>query len=275
MILRYGTREDQAALKSEAARALLTSCIDDPWRDATWKTVGLPLASHEVPARVTADFHPHEAFYDRLHRLNDRNGYPKDCRIVAIANSSRLGPATCRDLLHLWLPWTYEWTLKASPDDRAPGSLLPPLYVGRFVTSVPFGIAGAYLRDAPTFLPAESALDAGPDEKPPFDAFYERPANLPPLSHDRPDPGALRFAVQEILASDWRCVLLALTRVGYFAGERAAGKCRPMNLPGASSGVSYRPSTRTSADLHAAACSLAPPLVPSTAPCSLARPLVP
>ena len=35
-----------------------------------------------------------------------------------------------------------------------------------------------------------------------------------------------------------------------------------MNLPGASSGVSYRPSTRTSADLHATACSLARPLVP-------------
>ena len=36
----------------------------------------------------------HEAFFGRLRGLNDRRGYPKRCRLVAVANSSRGGASS-------------------------------------------------------------------------------------------------------------------------------------------------------------------------------------
>jgi hypothetical protein len=75
--------------------------------------------------------------------------------------------------------------------------------VDRFLVRYPLGLAGAYLRSAPTFLPSESALDAAPDETPPFAAWYARPDDLPPLAHDDIDPGAARFVVRELLRADW------------------------------------------------------------------------
>ena len=163
---------------------------------SVWTGSGTPRCSASTSA--------HRAFFDRLRALNDRRGYPKQCRVVAVANSSRRGEGGSRDLLYLWLPWTYSWTLRGGVDDRAPGSLLPPFYVNRFKTTLPFGIAGAYLRSAPTFVPAESALDAGPDETPPFNTWYARPDNAPALAHDQADPGAGAFIVRELLRAGWQ-----------------------------------------------------------------------
>lgn len=101
----------------------------------------------------------------------------------------------------MWLPWTFGWTLPAAEEDLRPGSLLPPDYRNRFRAYLPLGIAGAYLRRAPTFVSAESALDADPNEQPPFDAWYARADNLPALSHDDMDGGAAAFVVRQILRS--------------------------------------------------------------------------
>jgi hypothetical protein len=204
MTLRYGKRADRDALSSDAARTMLTCTITDIKQQVHWRTLGLPLASRQVPSECHPDTAIHAAFYERLHHLNDHNGYPMSCRLVAVANSSRRG-GSCggsSDLLHLWLPWTYCWTLKADSADQAPGSLLPPLYVDQFRVDMG-GIAGAYLRGAPTFLPAESALDAGADEVPPFDAWYARPDGLPALAHDHVDLGAGMFVVRELLQAPW------------------------------------------------------------------------
>jgi hypothetical protein len=195
MTLRHGTRKDKAALASAAARALLAQRPGN----VVWSRRGLPGLDRTVPVRWTGDTREHRAFFDRLHGRNDRNGYPKRCRIIAVANSSRTGGAGSDNLFRLWLPWSFGWTAKATEQDRAPGSLLPPYYVARFVVRRPLGLAGAYLRFAPTFVPNESALDAAPDESPPFDAWYARPDGLPPLPHDEVDPGAAAFVVRELL----------------------------------------------------------------------------
>jgi len=207
MTLRYGTQEDKKALQSQAARALLACHISDLNTQVTWKKIGLPLADRRVPVKWFPDTSAHEAFFARLRALNDRNGYPKRTRVVAVANSSRRvlreKNAPPPDLFRLWLPWTYGWTLPSAQEDLAPGSLLPPYYVDRFRVYYPMGIAGAYLRTAPTFLSAESALDAGPDETPPFDAWYARPDDRPALPHDRMDPEAGAFVVRELLRRPW------------------------------------------------------------------------
>ncbi len=203
MTLRYCAREDKAALQSEAARVLLASHIDKPATQVVWKKVGLPLADRRVPATWTPDTSAHQAFFARLRGLNDNNGYPKHARIVAVANSRRRvrrgENARPPDLLRLWLPWTFGWTLPCTDEDVQPGSVLPPDYRNRFRAYLPLGIAGAYLRTAPTFVSAESALDAGPNETPPFPAWYARPDDLPALSHDDVDVGAAVFVVREIL----------------------------------------------------------------------------
>ncbi len=199
IVLRYGTPSDKAALASEAARVLLT---EQP-ADVRWKWIGLPLAGRAMPVSVRADSSLHDAFYDRLHHLNDHNGYPKHCRLVGVASGSRRGGSPAGRLLTLWLPYTYGWTLPAAAEDRAPGSVLPPYYVGRFTTVYPLGVAGATLRTAPTFIPTASALDAGPDETPPFDAWYALPDGTPPIPHDSVAPDEARFVVGILLASDW------------------------------------------------------------------------
>jgi hypothetical protein len=157
-----------------------------------------------VPVRWTPDTSGHQAFFARLRALNDNNGYPKRTRTIAVANGSRRvrrNNVTPPDLFRMWLPWTFGWTLKAAPEDLNPGSLLPPDYRNRFRAYLPLGIAGAYLRTAPTFVSAESALDAGPDDRPPFAAWYARPDDLPALSHDDVDAGVAAFVVGEILRS--------------------------------------------------------------------------
>ena len=207
LVLRYGKRADRDALSSEAARALLAEAITDPAAQVTWLRVGVPPAHRLVPAECRPTAERHDAFFGRLRGLNDRGGYPKRCRLVAVANSSRgaggPGPAAAessRDcLLRMWLPWGCGWTLPAAAADRAAGSVMPRVYAEQFRVNYPLGLAGAYLRGAPTFLPNASALDAGPGEAPPFDAWYARPDGLQPLAHDRVDPGAAAFAVRELL----------------------------------------------------------------------------
>ena len=202
MTLRYGAPEDKAALRSDAARVLLAAYIGDPATQVVWKKVGLPLADRRVPAAWTPDTSTHQTFFARLRALNNNNGYPKQTRTVLVANSSRRvrrDNGNAPDLFRMWLPWTFGWTLKTAPEDLRPGSLLPPDYRNRFRACLPLGIAGAYLRTAPTFVSAASALDADPGEAPPGDAWYARPDDLPARAHDDVDAGAAAFVVREIL----------------------------------------------------------------------------
>lgn len=57
---------------------------------------------------------------------------------------------------------------------------------------------------APMFIPTVFALDAGPDETPPFDAWYARPDNAPAIPHDSVDTDEAKFVVLSFLASDWK-----------------------------------------------------------------------
>jgi hypothetical protein len=106
MTLRYGTPEDRAALQSPAARVLLRGFLRNGLQDVRWRTVGLPLASRQVPVETAGDHTDHDAFFARLRALNDNRGYPKQARVVAVANSSRRPARPGRGLLHVWLPWT-------------------------------------------------------------------------------------------------------------------------------------------------------------------------
>ncbi len=216
LVLRYGKRGDREALGSDAARALLALAITDPATQVRYRSVGVWPAHRAVPIECWPTSALHDAFYTRLRSLNDRGGYPKRCRLVAIANSSRSANGTeDRDrnltLMRLWVPWGGGWKLPATDADLAPGSLLPDLYASQFAIRYPFGLAGAYLRAAPTFLTAASALDAAPGQTPPFAAWYARADGLPPLAHDRVDPGAAAFAVGELLRPDtWKTAPEAL-----------------------------------------------------------------
>ena len=201
MILRYGKQVDRDAIQSASARALLTGSITDMKTQVRWRRVGLPPGHREVPAECRPDSRAHQDFYARLRRLNDRNGYPKLCRIVGVANSSRRGGGGDAQLLHLWLPLSYFWTLQSSEKDRESGSLLPPQFLEGFRVYMPFGIAGSFMYGSPTFVSAASALDAGPDETPPFDAWYARPDGLPAIPHDQIDAGPARFVIRELLNS--------------------------------------------------------------------------
>ena len=200
IVLRYGTPADKAALASEAAQVLLKA---QP-ADVRWKWIGLPLMGRAMPVETRADSSPHDAFYERLHRLNDHNGYPKQCRLIGVASGCRQSVSADSSLFKLWVPFTYGWTLRAYPEDHAPGSMLPPYYVGRFTTVYPLGMAGATLRTSPTFIPTASALDAGPTEAPPFDSWYALPDNTAAISHDSVNPDEAKFVVQALLAGDWK-----------------------------------------------------------------------
>ena len=200
LISRYGSPSDRKGIQSAAAGALLFSRPTD----IRWKRLGVPLTDRLVPARWTDDTSAHDSFYRRLRALNRKHGYPMTCRCVAVANSSRsIAKEETGDLLHLWLPFSFSWMLRARPIDHAPGSVLPDQYSERFVSEYPFGIAGSRLTFSPTFIPASSALDAAAGETPPFDAFYARPDNLPNRAHDDIDSGAAKFVVREILSEAW------------------------------------------------------------------------
>lgn len=201
LALRYGTRADKAALSCDAAHVLL----DCRPADVCWKWIGLPDMGRAMPVACREDTTDHAAFYDRLHHLNTHNGYPTQCRLIGVSSGSRngLGSKTDSTLMKLWVPFNIGWSLPASPADTAPGSVLPPYYVSRFTTVYPLGMAGATLRMSPTFIPTASALDADPDETPPFDAWYARPDNSLPIPHDSVDPDEAKFVVKMLLASDW------------------------------------------------------------------------
>lgn len=198
LVLRYGKKQDREAISCDSAHALIQQLPSD----VTWSKIGppLPKARRRVPVACKPDGSKSAAFFERLWSLNDRRGYPRHCRVVAVAQGSRQAKREERDLYHMWLPCGQDWTLRTAEADCAPGSLLPPLMARRFRIRMPLGIAGADLRAIPTFLPTESALDSGPGETPPFDAWYARPDNAPPIPHDSVDPGAVAFLMDILRA---------------------------------------------------------------------------
>lgn len=124
--------------------------------------------------------------------------WPRWCRTVAVSNGSRTESNHAQHLLRLWQPLRQDLVL-ARPEDRAPGSLLSGL--AGFATALPLGIAGAEIRDLPTFIPTESALDAAPGEAPPVDAFHCQPPGAPALLHDQLTEETARFLLSQILRS--------------------------------------------------------------------------
>ncbi len=217
---RYGAKTDREAIACPAARALLT-CVPV---EVKWKRIGLPGAQRQVPVSWKTDSTEHDALYARLQRLNDRRGYPKQCRLVGIAQGSRANREDEGDLYHMWLPFGFDWTCKSEAEDQAPGSLLPRLLASRLKLRFPLGVAGAYLRSAPTFIATESALDAAPGETPPFDEWYVRPDNLPLIAHDQPSPDVAAFALRVI---SQRCSVNAVTV--YSPKEAPMSKCSAPN----------------------------------------------
>lgn len=201
LTLRYGSKRDRAAISCGAALAL----IEETPGKVIWARIGAPIPEgrRRVPARVTADGRHCAQFFKRLQSLNNRRGYPARSRVVAVAQGSRRTSAGERDLYYMWLPFGKDWTLKMDEADRAPGSLLPKLIVERFRIRMPLGLAGAYLRSVPTFIATESALDSSPDENPPFDEWYARADDLPPIAHDGVDPGAVDFVTRVLVAARW------------------------------------------------------------------------
>ena len=206
MVLRYGKKPDIAALTSPAAQILLSEIVTDTENQVQWKTIGPPLAQRSVPLTWQCDTKIHDDFYTRLRQLNGRGGYPKQCRLVGVANSARQSPGGTGDLLRLWLPAFHGWTQRGSPADHAPGSLLPQEFVNQFNQNYPLGIAGAYVKNAPTFLSCASALDAGPGEVPPFDAWFARREGQPALAHDVMDREAGGFVLNELKKASWQSV---------------------------------------------------------------------
>jgi hypothetical protein len=199
LVLRYGERQDREAISCGSAYALIGQIPSE----VNWRVIGVPFpnARRRVPAHCTPDSSKSTAFFERLWALNDHRGYPKQCRVVAVAQGSRVSKRKTGDLYRMWLPGGQDWTLKMGEADCAPGSLLPLLMSSRFRIKMPLGIAGAYLRSIPTFMPTESALDSGPGEPPPFDAWYARPDNAPPIAHDGVDPGAVDFITGVLLGA--------------------------------------------------------------------------
>ncbi len=194
---RYGGPGDRAALGSPAARELLRVRPEN----LEWRRIGVPVipdVRRRVPARWRESSAEHQAFLARLRALGPNRGYPSRTRNVAVALGSRRSVSEPSDLLHLWLPFGSGWTLRADPRDLEPGSLLPDLLARRLQKRVALGIAGIHLRRRPTFIPTESALDAGPDERPPFDSFYARPDGAPAIAHDHPDSGAGLLILREL-----------------------------------------------------------------------------
>lgn len=191
---RYGDRGDREALACPAARSLL----DLRPAGVRWRKVGLPGFRRRVPREWRDDPSAHQEFFARLRALPG-GGYPRQCRVAAVATGSRGGSLPAADLLRLWVPFTFGWTLPVAAEDRVPGSLLPDLLVRRLERRIPLGLGGVILRSRPTFVSTASALDAAPGETPPFAAWYARPDGQPPLPHDTLDPGAAPFLMRELL----------------------------------------------------------------------------
>lgn len=122
--------------------------------------------------------------------------WPRTCRTVAMSNGPRRGKTPAQVLLRLWQPGRMDF-VRACPADCQPGSLLSGL--AGFSTALPLGLAGANIQDLPTFIPTESALDSGPDEAPPTDAFYCQPEGASPLLHDQLTESAARFLIKQLL----------------------------------------------------------------------------
>ncbi len=196
----YGGEKAQTALQCPYARAVLT-CVPG---SVEWRRIGAPGVSRKVPVRCVSDSSYHDAFFRRLRKLNGGGGYPKACRVVAVAQGSREERMDLKrptpDLFRLWLPFG-GWVCRAEPEDTAPGALLPRRMVNGFRLRMPLGIAGGYLRTVPTFISTESALDAGPGEKPPFDEWYARPDGQPRIGHDEMDPAAVAFVIRVLTRS--------------------------------------------------------------------------
>jgi hypothetical protein len=197
LALRYGGKRAREALSSGSVKALV---CERP-AEVTWKSLGPPLPGgrRRVPERCTADGSACADFLRRLQALNDRRGYPKGTRVVAVAQGSRTPNSAGGDLYHLWLPFGAHWTLPTAEADCVAGSLLPESMSEGFRIKMPLGLAGAYLRTIPTFVSTESALDSTAAETPPFDAWYVRPDGAAPISHSAVDPAAVGFVVGELL----------------------------------------------------------------------------
>jgi hypothetical protein len=194
----YGAPRDREALNSPAAQALLFAVP----KNVRWKQVGLFKLGRKVPVKWEEDSSGNRRFFERLRKLNG-TGYPQNTRCIAVGNGTRTTFNPADQLLRLWVPFGAEWTIPADPADRVPGSLLPLSYAQRFAIRKPLGVAGAYMRSTPTFIPTTSALDAAPGEKPPFASYFTRPEYLKPLPHSTVDPLAAGFVVHEILTTPW------------------------------------------------------------------------
>lgn len=193
----YGGPVYRKAILCDAARTLMSETLADPARDVSWRYVGQRPLGYKLPESVRTTTRFHDESFARLRSLA-KNGYPTTCKTVGVANSNRTVGHGARKILRVWLPLNHFWTLETEAADRAPGSLLPKA-ARTYAFHLPLGIGGATLPELPTFLPAASALDAGPGEKPPFDAFYERPPTEKPVPHDEIAPDVVRFVVGELL----------------------------------------------------------------------------
>ncbi len=197
LALAYAGLNYRRAVSSPAARALLRESVEDVKKDVRWRYVGVRPFGWRFPERVRSTSRFFDESFARL-RARGQNGYPDYCRLIAVANSSRLSGNSSRKILSAWLPLGHRWHLVAEDADRAPGSLLPKAAL-RYTFRLPLGVAGATLPELPVFIPAESALDAAPGERPPFHAWHERASYLPPVPHDEIAPDVAQFVVQELL----------------------------------------------------------------------------
>lgn len=200
MAARYGSADEQRELRSPAVRALFR-CRPEHVR---WKTVGGLGLSRKVPARWDEDRSGCEEFFGRLARLNVAGGWPSPerCQVFIVSSASRAGRGGGAQLLHLWLPFGAQWTLRGDDDDRAPGALLPPEIVRGFRVRYPMRIAGSAMRSAPTFLATESALDAAAGEEPSWPVRYApRDPGLPPIAHGEVDLKAGEYVGKKLMAS--------------------------------------------------------------------------
>jgi hypothetical protein len=198
LALAYAGPSYKKAVTSLAARSLLRESVEG-LGDVDWRYVGARPFGWRFPERVGTTSRLFEESFSCL-KARGRAGYPDDCRLVAVANSSRLSGNASRRILSAWLPLGHRWNLLAEDADRAPGSLLPKAAL-RYAFKLPLGIAGATLPDLPVFIPAASALDAGLGERPPFDAWYERPSWEKPVPHDEIAPDVAQFVIQQLSRS--------------------------------------------------------------------------
>jgi hypothetical protein len=195
LALAYAGPNYRKAVASPAARALLRESVEGLGA-VDWRYVGVKPFGWRFPERVRATSRLFEQSFSRL-KARGKSGYPDYCRLIAVANSSRLSGNGSRNILSAWLPLGHRWDLLAEDADRAPGSLLPKAALS-YAFKLPLGVAGATLPELPVFVPAESALDAEVGERPPFDAWLERPSWERPVPHDEIAPDVARFVVRQL-----------------------------------------------------------------------------